>query len=903
MKRKIVSIIILLAMTLTSLTGCNVAVNDKTNNAANAQSDTDQESEQGEDSVSEANEQNESEAVKSESEFSDVIREQLEEIASINGISVEDLNVKIGADGYVTFLGNSYCKDKINDEDDALLSLESISDLIGLDGISLDFYKADTSSISGNTYYTFYQVSETEVNGKVKPVEFYNNMIKVAVDKNGNTSAVSTYLNHGEVDEIDSSDILDRDEVNEFVKSIVYDPERVLEDNTKLVYWDDSFTVSSISSGKKALCYVVYIKGDEAVEINNQDNAEDNQEDDNTVEVDLESGKIEEESNNCANYTAFVINALKQYLDEDKEEYTISPITQFVCSSIEEAESSKPTSMYFFDGKEDAGEYEYTLSTDWIKEAYSEYSGADTMTVKVPVVYEKATGMYYLADYNRHIVMANYYDCMNGNATAANEDINPIVSKTPEDIDSWGFLFESNEKDGIEKYFFDPNYVFGVYNNMTTIYDMFNIRYGLNGVSYEGLPILSMVYAIDSDKDYPEKVMDFMYNASCCGPINDWILILTSPRLAACVSPTVMGHEFTHGVNQQLTSSQYFNQPGAMMESYADIIGEELALLYGNDPIHEPWVLGGDYCDIMRNFGHPEECFNPKYLRGADYVPETVPEFDSKIDHGGVHTNSGVTNYLAYKLTHEDEVTLLDGEEILDIGTNVDMWFETLYLATYITDFNDVAHFITYTSGITGVNEGQQKLVRRLVKEHGLLGDCDEFEELLLSENHYDINYSFEPENEDFFERYEMCVVNRHEKEKNNPEKLSGAVIPADGKLTLTQSSKISVVPTISILDARTGDAVTSNMLFVTYSNGIDNQNIVCHIREVNLTSDKNDMFVVPEGETITQISSEAESSANTLFIDGKASFTKYGRYVIITQKEDATDSGEYNMYIVTVAD
>jgi len=914
-RKRFFSVILASAIVCTSLAGCSQAEVEEFLKSTGAARDTAEIQETVE--VLEAGAAQDTaetqEVVSSDdSSINDIPEEfvgKLEEIAKDNGISLGELNVKINDEGYVTFLGNSYTNMEIKDEDDALLSLEEISDLIGLEGISLSFYGSDVSPITGNTYYTFYQVDETEIDGKSVPVEFYNNLIKVAVDKNGKAAAISTFLNHEETDEVSTEDILDKDEVTEFIKSVVDNPEDVVDDATKLVYWDDKTTASAVSSGKKILAYLVYIKGDDEVilpEVEDVDEEDENAEEEDTKE---ETKEEEEDAikNNIASdifnasYTAVVVSALKYYYDNaNKDNYAIVPITSYKCCSIEEFDDGEYTSLAFFEGKEDAGEYTYTLSLDWVKDAYADYAGPDSMDITVSVMYDKSTDLYYLADYNRRIVMANYFDF--DKVGMEIDKLNTVVSKTPEDLNSWGFLNESNEEYGIEKFIFDPNYVFGVYNNMVTVYDMYNTRYGFKGVDYSEMPILSLVYTYNKG-EYPEKPADFEYNASCGGQFDDWEYILTSPALAACISPTVMGHEFTHGVNQQLTSSQYMNQPGALMESYADIIGEELAILYANDPIHTPWVLGDDYCEIMRDFGHPQRVNNPRYVGGADYIPETTWEFAFEADFGGVHTNSGVTNYLAYRLTHEEEVTLQEGEEILAIGDNLDMWFETLFLATYVTDFNDVAHFLTYTSTVTGLTSGQKALVDRLIKEHGLLGSTDEFEKLLSEEEHYDYTYVFEPENDDFFDRYDICVANIKIDENNNPSMLVASAIPEDGKVVLTQSSEINNTPVITVVDKATGEKISTRSRVVTNKNAIKDTNLTFHIKEINLTSKKDDKFVVPEGEVITQLSKETDASAKFLLIDGEDVFTSYGKYFVFTQKEDAVGSGELNIYLITVAD
>lgn len=897
MNKKIISILLVIATTAAMLSGCNeVAVEGITKNAEeildaieDIQEFTGNITNKGsQEDADESYEEVVENIISTEFNVSSEAADKLAKIAKSNGIDYEDLNVKVDEDGFVTFLGHAYSDMVINDEDDALLSLEEISDLIGLDGVSLEYYRSDISPISGNTYYTFYQVEETQIQGHTAPVRFYNNLIKVSADENGKLAAVSTYINHDETEKITSEDILTTDEINTYVQTIVDDPDSVITDATKLVYWDDEDTVSGITSGKRVLAYLVYIKGNEEVVAPTEDDEEEEQEDSKQVTQDeavLEQPEI------GTRFEVAVLSAIKDYVDEDN--YNIDYITTFNTNSLDQFDDGEYTSLYSFEGMSDAGEYTYTLSTDWIKESYSEFEGSDTIEVTVPIAYDKASGLYYLADVNRHIMMDNYYDL--DNIGWNKEDLNPIVSKTPEDISSWGFLREGDADNGIEEFLFDPDYVFAVYENTITIYDMFNTRYGFDGVDTTGMPILCTVY--NYPDEYPEEVMDFTYNASCAGQLGDWELIITSPRLAACISPTVMGHEFTHGVNQQLTSSQYFNQPGAMMESYADIIGEELAILYGNDELHTPWHLGGDYCELLRSMGDPYVVNNPKYMYGANYIPEATYDFGDCLDNGGVHTNSGVTNYIAYRLTHEEDASLLEGEQILDIGTNLDMWFETMYLATYLTDFADMGHFLEYTKNLAGLNDGQKKLVGRVLKEHGMLGDCKEYRELLASENAAKIKYTFDVDKEDFFDRNRLCIIASDVLDADgNSARGVGKQITEAGTITMLQTKILDNQPLIIV---KGEDEAMSATYMVTGMHSVEEDDFIFHIKEVTLT--KADKFTLPDNEEITQSSFSANEAVKYLTLDKVTSFREYGRYLIATRNKDNDNSAEFNLYIIDI--
>jgi bacillolysin len=115
----------------------------------------------------------------------------------------------------------------------------------------------------------------------------------------------------------------------------------------------------------------------------------------------------------------------------------------------------------------------------------------------------------------------------------------------------------------------------------------------------------------------------------------------------------VVGHELTHAVTEYSAGLFYYNQSGALNESYSDIFGETIDLLdgVGNDDASKRWVLGEDISvGAVRNmmdptlFGHPGKMSDSAYF-WCDSSAATDPQGDS----GGVHTNSGIPNH-AYAL-------------------------------------------------------------------------------------------------------------------------------------------------------------------------------------------------------------------------------------------------------------
>ena len=344
-------------------------------------------------------------------------------------------------------------------------------------------------------------------------------------------------------------------------------------------------------------------------------------------------------------------------------------------------------------------------------------------------MYDPGEKLYYLADFNEKIAVGNYCDFYSYNS------LNALVSENPEDKNSWHFANMQGE--GGEEYFFDPDYALASYDAMEKAYGCFHDRYGFNSVDKSGMPCLLLLYQYDDVLGYPEYEEDFINNAMNAGQVRDWNVTTTSPMSACSVEIGTLTHEFTHGINAQLTNSQYLNQQGAVMEGYADSIGEQIAYLYGYKWEEFKWQVGSQYCAPMRSFDDPLALGSPKYIGGTDYVEPIKSDcMNELLDCGGVHENSGVVNYLCYELCNSEFVKEADR---LTMEENLDCWFETLYMSTYDTNYEDIAHFLIFAAEhMPGMSEGKKETVKYLTDLYGFTGNRDELEKLIGEEECYE---------------------------------------------------------------------------------------------------------------------------------------------------------------------
>jgi len=109
----------------------------------------------------------------------------------------------------------------------------------------------------------------------------------------------------------------------------------------------------------------------------------------------------------------------------------------------------------------------------------------------------------------------------------------------------------------------------------------------------------------------------------------------------------VVSHELTHGVTQYEAHLQYYYEPGALNESFSDILGKAVEFYTFGDTA--TWQMARHWRDGgLRDFSDPNLKNQPDTYFGDMWYTDYG-------DNGGVHYNSGVQNFWFYLLCEGGE--------------------------------------------------------------------------------------------------------------------------------------------------------------------------------------------------------------------------------------------------------
>jgi Zn-dependent metalloprotease len=175
----------------------------------------------------------------------------------------------------------------------------------------------------------------------------------------------------------------------------------------------------------------------------------------------------------------------------------------------------------------------------------------------------------------------------------------------------------------------------------------------------------------------------------------------------------IIGHELSHGVTEDESQLQYFNQSGALNESNSDLFGSMIKQFVKKQTATEAdWLIGegllarGINGVALRSMKDPGSAFDDPLL-GKDPQPKHMDQFVNTFDdNGGVHINSGIPNHAFYQVA-----TRLGGYSWEKAGR---IWYDSLRdpRVRPNTGFQKFARITSDVAGrLYGVDSAERKAV------------------------------------------------------------------------------------------------------------------------------------------------------------------------------------------------
>ena len=263
---------------------------------------------------------------------------------------------------------------------------------------------------------------------------------------------------------------------------------------------------------------------------------------------------------------------------------------------------------------------------------------------------------------------------------------------------------------------FIRNSIIGM-DNFAKTYDYYNNVLGRKSYDNKGSEILVNIGVVNSFFGSEEY-----FNASWNGGTSNFIFG-SNNNISLAAALDIVAHEYTHAVSGSIVDLVYENESGALNEAYSDILG---SLVEGkNFQIGED--LGG-----FRDMTDPNKYKDPKIKGEKYYFPTDTETYNeewrkqamanangvsdwTKLDNGGVHTNSGVPNYAAFLMY--DNKAFTSKEEMAKV------WYNSLFLLSSNSDFEDCALAVIQAAKNLGLKEEKVKIIEDAFKTTKMLDE------------------------------------------------------------------------------------------------------------------------------------------------------------------------------------
>ena len=472
-------------------------------------------------------------------------------------------------DGAVTLLEGRCTEEKITEPESAAQAVESMIGLIGGDERSRFEYLRTLTDAAGNRYYVFKQMYDNTT--------VLNGAVKVVTDPEGNMIGLTSSV---------EADLPEAEESEGITAALA--EETVLREAKKR----DAVPAVVHGATEKMILPLV-------TSTDNEENELDESRFVWVVYTENPDGGVAGMTD--LPYLAHYVTMTGEYL------YSLPTIRPG-----DEAGSTGFGAGYVFEFMEPA---DYT--------GYVDLSDGTEKKITVTLMRDSRTGMYYLGNIERRIIVADCWEFLyNGG--------NVVLEYSPDNRE-W-----------------DQTGLLSLYNYCRA-WDYY-AAIGWKGGDGKATPVMILNNFCDKDKAPVD-------NAAYIGYALGWQLFASSRENDYSQSLDVIAHEFTHCVTgAAMTYNSYINDYGAINEAISDIQGNLCEMMSGATE-DTAWMLGETGLEPVRSMSDPHRFGQPEYVWDLYYdAPVQTPTMIN--DVGGVHSNSSLLNRIAWRLCEKGGMTL-----------------------------------------------------------------------------------------------------------------------------------------------------------------------------------------------------------------------------------------------------
>lgn len=301
---------------------------------------------------------------------------------------------------------------------------------------------------------------------------------------------------------------------------------------------------------------------------------------------------------------------------------------------------------------------------------YVDLSDGTEKEISVTVMRDTRTGMYYLGNIERRIVVADCWEFLYNNGRVK-------LESSPDNLE-W-------DQVGLLSFY-----------NYCLAYDYYK-AIGWTGGDGKNTPIMILNNFCD-EKRVPVD------NAAFMGNYLGWSLFAASYANDFSQCLDVIAHEFTHCVTGTvMTYNSYLNDFGAINEAMSDIHGQLCEMMNGATT-DTTWMLGDNSLMPVRSMSDPHLFGQPEFTWDLYYrAPVTTPTGIN--DYGGVHGNSSLLNNVAYRLVNDGGMSLEEARSF---------WFAVDCAMVPGTDYSQLAELLPWVLKNQGLDQYETALTRAI---------------------------------------------------------------------------------------------------------------------------------------------------------------------------------------------